>query len=134
MTLERIAELRGLMAKATPGERRVRVHPTDPNEFHVSAPCPKGHPYHGRTTEMEVLSEEDYPTKRADAEAHVALHNAAPALLDAAEEGVKLREALEMYFHRGHHDTCAHALSEEYDCNCGHDKARAALREKGGET
>jgi hypothetical protein len=52
----------------TPLPWRVRQHPNDPDEFHISAATPKGHPYHGSTKEIEIMSDEDYPTKRADAE------------------------------------------------------------------
>jgi len=45
---------------------------------------------------------------------HQALANA--RLIASAPE---LYEALRMYVERGHHDTCQHALCNEYECNCG---------------
>lgn len=66
----------------TPEPWRVREHPDDPNEFHVSAPVPAGHPYEGRTKEMEVMSDELYPTKRADAERIVACVNVCKGIVN----------------------------------------------------
>src|SRR5271168_2751914 len=61
----------------TPLPWRVREHPENPEQFHVSAQTPEGHPYFGVTKECEIMSDEDYPTKRGDAELIVRACNAA---------------------------------------------------------
>jgi len=71
--------------KHTPGPWRVRQHPDDVEEFHISALTPEGHPYFGRTTETEIMSDEDYPTKRADADFIVQAVNNHDDLLAACE-------------------------------------------------
>ena len=72
----------------TPGPWRVRVHPFNSDEFYVSAPMTAEHPYCGRATGIEILSDEDYPTKRADA----SLVAASPVLLELAKLGLELAE------------------------------------------
>jgi hypothetical protein len=44
------------------------------------------------------------------------------ARLDVAES------ALRQYVQRGHHDTCSHALSMEYQCDCGFVAGQSVLR------
>jgi hypothetical protein len=88
-----VEELRALLASATPRPWRVREHPADPDEFHVSAPTPEGNPYYGVTAESEIMSDEEYPTKRADAELIVAAVNCLAQLLNE-------RENLEILFRR----------------------------------
>lgn len=51
------------------------------------------------------------------ADCNARLIEAAPALIDA----------LQQYTLRGHHDTCSHALSSEYPCDCGYTAGRAAI-------
>ena len=71
--------------KHTPLPWRIRYHPTDPDEFHVSAITPESHPYFGRTTEIEILSDEGYPTKQGDADFIVRAVNVHEELLAALE-------------------------------------------------
>lgn len=53
---------------------------------------------------------------------------------DAARaEVARMREALEQVAARQHSDTCSHALSSEYDCDCHVALARAALAGGGGD-
>jgi len=74
-----------MMSKATPRPWRVREHPANADEFHVSAKCPPDDPYYGRCEETEIMSDEDYPRKRADAELIVSAVNAHDALVAACE-------------------------------------------------
>jgi len=80
----------------TPLPWRVRQHPNDPDEFHISAATPKGHPYHGSTKEIEIMSDEDYPTKRADAELIVRAVNglAERSLAEVSADEEKVKELL----------------------------------------
>lgn len=57
-----------MSSQHTPLPWRVREHPENPDEFHISGKTPKFHPYFGVTDECEIMSDEDYPRKRADAE------------------------------------------------------------------
>ena len=55
--------------KPTPGEWFIReLFPGTETMFYIAAPTYEGHPYHGAASSMEIMSDEDYPTKRADAE------------------------------------------------------------------
>lgn len=54
-------------AEHTPIPWQVRINPADEGMFYVSAPTPENHPYFGRTKDVEIMSDEDYPTKYADA-------------------------------------------------------------------
>lgn len=78
--VEQIRELQALRKKATPGKLNVREAREDPEIFYVNAATYEGHPYHGVASGMEVIGDEDYPTKRADAELIVALWNALDSL------------------------------------------------------
>lgn len=69
----------------TPVPWRVREHPQSAEEFFISAPRPKGHPYENVTKEIEVMSDERYPTKRADADFIVLAVNAHKEMLVALE-------------------------------------------------
>lgn len=54
--------------KFTPGPWFVRFHPQDEEEFHVAGPMTPDHPYHSKYMKhIEVLSDEKYPRKLADA-------------------------------------------------------------------
>ena len=68
----------------TPAPWRVIDIPTT-DKFFVAAEPYEGHPYYKRTRTIEVMSDEDYPTKRADAEHIVRCVNSwdDPALLRA---------------------------------------------------
>lgn len=39
-------------------------------------------------------------------------------------------DALRLYVKKGHHDTCSHALSKEYSCDCGFSKGKEVLGEQ----
>jgi hypothetical protein len=78
----------------TPTPWRVRELIDRPDLFHVSAPTPEGHPYHGHTKEIEIMSDEHYPTKRADAEFIVRAVNSHEALVEACNEAKKALEYL----------------------------------------
>lgn len=54
--------------KPTPGEWFVREAKGRPDMFHIAAPTYEGHAYHGVASSIEIMSDEDYPTKRADAD------------------------------------------------------------------
>jgi len=76
--------------KRTPGEWRIREFPGREDQFFITAEPYVGHPYFGVTTTIEVMSDEDYPTKRADAEFIVHAVNNFDDLLAA----LKVEEAL----------------------------------------
>ena len=77
--------------KHTPLPWRVREHPADVDEFHISAATPTDHPYFESTKEIEIMSDERYPTKRADAEFIVQAVNAHEGLLAALERLMSLQ-------------------------------------------
>jgi hypothetical protein len=58
------------------------------------------------------------------------LEERASKLTAITAERDKLRDALEVYVSKGHHDTCSHALSTKYDCDCGYELGCTALKEK----
>ncbi len=70
----------------TPGEWRVRTHPTNPEEFFVEAPTPTDDPYYGVTLGTEIMCDGWYPRKRADA----AIISTAPNGYQLAQEIVAL--------------------------------------------
>lgn len=75
MNYQVFINLKRLRQKATPGVLNLRDHP----QFgpFVEARTYEGHPYHGVTNGgFGILEDEDYPTKRADAEFIVTLWNA----------------------------------------------------------
>ena len=83
-------------AKATPGEVKIRVHPEHEDIFFVEARTYPGHPYHGVTNGgFGLLEDEDYPTKRADAEYVMKAWNDIPNLASAVERLEKLAEKWE---------------------------------------
>ena len=71
-----LSEIAALWDKATPGDWVVRAHPVK-DDFFVEAPAPEGAAYG-----TEILGDEEYPTKRADAEAIVKAKAYHPYLLD----------------------------------------------------
>ena len=81
-----VSEIEALWDQATPGDWIVRVH-LEKDDFFVEAPAAKGEAYG-----TEILGDEDYPTKRADAEAIVKAKAYHPYLLDVVK---RLGEALE---------------------------------------
>jgi hypothetical protein len=66
--------------KFTPAPWEVKEIP-QLGQFFVAAATTEDHPYHGSTRFIDILSDEDYPRKRADA----ALVSAAPELLKSVE-------------------------------------------------
>lgn len=60
----------------TPGPWWIREHPKITDEFFLAASATKDHPYFGVTKDIQILSDEDYPAKRADAELIVKAVNA----------------------------------------------------------
>ena len=77
-----LKELKELDAKATSAPWKVlSIHG---DEF-VSAIPYKDHPYFGCTTTIEVMSDEEYPTKSTDAKLIAATRNALPDLIRAIE-------------------------------------------------
>lgn len=77
-----IKELKELDAKATSAPWEVlSIHG---DEF-VSAIPYKDHPYFGCTTTIEVMSDEEYPTKSTDAKLIAATRNALPELIRVIE-------------------------------------------------
>jgi hypothetical protein len=82
------------MTKHTPGPWRVRFLPPNDESFFVQANTYPGHPYHGVTSGMDVIGDEDYPTKLADAH----LVSAAPDLLEAAKIALENLEASKEFF------------------------------------
>ena len=107
------------VAEITPLPWRVRVHPADPEEFHVSAKTPPDDPYYGGTAETQILSDESYPRKRADADYIVRACNSYPkmrealqAALDALERSVPM-EGFAMPYHKSTIACVQAALSEK---------------------
>lgn len=68
----------------TPEKWRIRELAGDKEEFFIAADPPPSHPLHGRTKDIEIMSDEHYPTKRADAERIVACVNAMEGIADPA--------------------------------------------------
>lgn len=67
----------------------------------IAAKPYEGHPYFGCTTTIEVMSDEEYPTKEADAHRIVACVNACAGipteqLASVVEQNKRLRAALEL--------------------------------------
>src|SRR5579872_2154823 len=52
----------------TPGPWRVITLPEPYSKTFVAAEPYEGHPYHGCSRTIEIMSDEDYPTKLADAQ------------------------------------------------------------------
>lgn len=77
-----LKELKELDAKAT--KKPWMVLSIHGDEF-VSAIPYKDHPYFGCTTTIEVMSDEEYPTKSADAKLIAASRNALPELIRVIE-------------------------------------------------
>lgn len=90
MTAAEIAALRALMAKATPGPMIVERDDDEYGEISYGVWC------HARENYREVASFSTATNKFAkrDAELFVAMHAALPALLAAAEDAARMREAL----------------------------------------
>jgi hypothetical protein len=57
-------------------------------KFVAAAPY-EGHPYFNRTRTIEIMSDEDYPTKEAD----IRLIAAAPELLEACKDAFEVRHS-----------------------------------------
>lgn len=57
------------------------------NQPFIAAKPYEGHPYFNRTSTIEVMSDEDYPTKEADARRIVACVNACAGLPQGALDG-----------------------------------------------
>ena len=110
-----VSEIAALWDKATPGDWIVRTHP-EKDDFFVEAPAAMGEPYG-----TEILGDEDYPTKRADAEAIVKAKAYHPYLLDLVE---RMGKALDEYG-----DHTAPCDVSDTTCTCGWEKARALLEE-----
>ena len=87
----KLSEIRALWDKTTPGDWIVRTHPQK-DDFFVEAPAANGEAYG-----TEILGDEDYSTKRADAEAIVKAKTFHPYLLDLVSRLGKALEGL-----RGH--------------------------------
>lgn len=66
--------IKELLSRATPGEWEIKE--VMGQKFIAAKPY-EGHPYFRRTTTIEIMSDEDYPTKDADIELIVALVNLA---------------------------------------------------------
>src|ERR1700761_705300 len=97
MTPDRLKEIRERADKATKGQWELRVHPgaeANPDlygrNFHVSARTPENHPYFECTPKIEILSDEDYPTKRDDAYFVAHARQDIPDLLSALDEAREL--------------------------------------------
>lgn len=71
--------------KHTPTPWHVRVLPAHDDMFFIEAPMPNDHPYFGACPYIEIMSDEDYPTKRADADLIVRAVNSHEALVAAAK-------------------------------------------------
>lgn len=91
-TPEERAKLRELLAKATPGEWRTGGQRKITRELDAGS---GGDAWSCFAKFYNVVDGEPDAAGQANAELTVALHNAAPFLLAAADENVRLREALE---------------------------------------
>lgn len=60
---------------ATPGRWWIREFPNNPERFFIAHETYPGHPYHNVASSGDIMSDEDYPTKRADAELICAVVN-----------------------------------------------------------
>ncbi|HEC66589.1 MAG TPA: hypothetical protein ENI23_15040 [bacterium] len=71
------------MNEHTPTPWKIQNHPADPTEFYLAGQKTEDHPYYNSTSyPPEILSDEDYPRKRADAERIVACINAMEGIAD----------------------------------------------------
>lgn len=93
----KLSEIKALWDKATPGDWTVRVHPKK-DDFFVEAPAVEGEAYG-----TEILGDEDYPTKRADAEAIVKAKAHHPHLLELVKRLGKILDGLVFRYHCDHH-------------------------------
>lgn len=73
----------GSVKTRTPGDWRIIEFPGREDRFFIAAKPYEGHPYFERTMTIEIMSDEDYPTKRADAEFIVRAVNSHDALVAA---------------------------------------------------
>ncbi|MGJ0509094.1 MAG: hypothetical protein ACR652_18625 [Methylocystis sp.] len=70
-------------------------------EVFVAANTYEGHPYHNRTRTIEIMSDEDYPTKEADAHRIAACVNACEGIsTDMLEQVGKLITPSALNFHQ----------------------------------
>lgn len=70
----------------TPAPWTITRFPDDPERYFISAPPTPEHPYNGVTKLIEILSDEDYPRRLADAELVVALVNHREKVIELARE------------------------------------------------
>lgn len=55
------------MSEHTPTPWKIRTHPANEDHFYIHAEMTEDHPYNGASSGIEIMSDEDYPRKRADA-------------------------------------------------------------------
>jgi hypothetical protein len=95
-------------------------------QYFIAAKPYEGHPYYNRTATVEVLSDEDYPTREADVRFIVEACNAYDDLVakvSALEADVeRLKQALEDY--GDHSEKCKRKAA---DCFCGFDAVRGKV-------
>lgn len=58
------------MSEHTPTPWKIRIHPEDEDYFYIHAEMTEDHPYNGVSSGIEIMSDEGYPRKRADAAAN----------------------------------------------------------------
>lgn len=92
ITKAQIAELRGLLAKATPGPWGVRYAPHRDEDCIVVGPRPETMAYAPCILAEDYTGFGGWPVREADHLLVVAMRNGLPALLDAAERAETARE------------------------------------------
>ncbi len=126
MKKPKLSEMKALWDQATPGDWIVRVHP-EKDDFFVEAPLARGEAYG-----TEIFGDEDYPTKRADAEAIAKAKAYHPHLLELVK---RLGEALQPFVGDAalFCDRCCITIesdgSKTHDEKCPIPEARALLLE-----